>query len=212
MLSARDNNGKVILARDVEKNGQRFFCPECGEELILKKGKINVHHFAHKANTSCSWGAGESEEHLLAKLKIYDNLKDLGYDVGVEVKTGNRIADVFCYDLGCVFEFQRSRITTEEYQQRTDDYYADGYNVVWLFSESNSNVWVDGYWGEMPQSYRGKHFKALTVANYSIQYEQMKKLVDSNSEDSKRIDLIYHYAPSQLKYFLNELLKKTKES
>ncbi len=41
-------------------NQQQFFCPDCGEKLIRKAGKIKIPHFAHSQNTEC-YGLSEGE-------------------------------------------------------------------------------------------------------------------------------------------------------
>ena len=42
------------------------FCPACKKQLIAKKGKINVHHFAHYKVKDCNGGI-ETALHLLSK-------------------------------------------------------------------------------------------------------------------------------------------------
>ncbi len=48
-------------------------CPVCGAQLIARKGKIKVHHFAHYNSNECE-NYGESMLHLLAK-KILEEKK-----------------------------------------------------------------------------------------------------------------------------------------
>jgi ssDNA-binding Zn-finger/Zn-ribbon topoisomerase 1 len=66
MLLALDENNKIVHAKDVQK-GQIYICPDCNEELILKKGDKKVHHFAHKSDTNCSNSDGESVVHRYYK-------------------------------------------------------------------------------------------------------------------------------------------------
>ena len=42
------------------------FCPACKKQLIAKKGKVNVHHFAHYKVKDCNGGI-ETALHLLSK-------------------------------------------------------------------------------------------------------------------------------------------------
>ena len=72
MLVGVSENDNRILARDASKES-KFFCPSCQEQLILKKGNVKIHHFAHKAESTCLY-AGESLDHLTTKLQIYDAL------------------------------------------------------------------------------------------------------------------------------------------
>lgn len=68
---ARDINGKLVNINEA-LHGVAYYCPQCGNEMIPKKGVINAHHFAHKVECSCN---GESYLHKVAKeifKKIYD--------------------------------------------------------------------------------------------------------------------------------------------
>jgi competence protein CoiA len=72
MLSAYNARGRQVIARDATKTDGPFTCPDCGGEVILKKGEEKVHHFAHVPPFTCSFGVGESQEHRAAKQEIYD--------------------------------------------------------------------------------------------------------------------------------------------
>ncbi len=56
MLFAVDYNDKKVHIDDTQSNLQ-YYCPICGAPLIMKKGEIRQHHFAHSANHRCtdSW-------------------------------------------------------------------------------------------------------------------------------------------------------------
>ena len=68
---AKDRKGDIVHI-DNARQGILYRCLQCGNEMIPKKGDINIHHFAHKIECVCN---GESYLHKLAKLKfkeIYD--------------------------------------------------------------------------------------------------------------------------------------------
>ena len=53
MLMALDENGTRIYAENAiktDENGNKlnYYCPECGDELILRQGTKNIWHYAHK--------------------------------------------------------------------------------------------------------------------------------------------------------------------
>ena len=52
------------------KKTNKFICISCGNELIPKRGKVKIHHFAHKKIATCS---GETYLHLLGKQLFYEN-------------------------------------------------------------------------------------------------------------------------------------------
>ncbi|MEH0007941.1 MAG: competence protein CoiA family protein [Flavobacteriales bacterium] len=63
---ALTKNKKPVTPQTAEK-GQDCFCPQCNRQVILRKGDIRQHHFAHKKDTECS---GETVIHKTAKNMI----------------------------------------------------------------------------------------------------------------------------------------------
>lgn len=67
-----DIYGRLIHVNDVIKGKDCLCtCPECGAQLIAKKGEKNQHHFAHANGADCT-GARMSALHKLAQQMIYD--------------------------------------------------------------------------------------------------------------------------------------------
>ena len=56
MLFAIDKDGNRVYIKNTHVK-QEYFCPECGERLVLKKGQVRTHHFAHPPHSECtdSW-------------------------------------------------------------------------------------------------------------------------------------------------------------
>lgn len=62
-----DTNGRLVHVNDVVKGKDCFCtCPECGHQLIAKKGEKNQHHFAHANGADCE-GARMTALHMLAQ-------------------------------------------------------------------------------------------------------------------------------------------------
>lgn len=59
-----------MIGWEAEKNGSAFSCPQCKDQVILKKGKVYVHHFAHRPGSQCP-NAGESMLHMNIKRSIF---------------------------------------------------------------------------------------------------------------------------------------------
>ena len=143
MLVGVSENDNRILARDASKES-KFFCPSCQEQLILKKGNVKIHHFAHKAESTCLY-AGESLDHLNTKLQIYDALLQHPKVINVELEkplglvrpdimfTNLKICDNQC-DKGCftIIEIQNSPIEISEIQRRNIEYNNQRANVLWV--------------------------------------------------------------------------------
>ena len=63
MLYALNRAGFRIDACEADRDNQ-YFCPICGNHVILKKGSVNVDHFAHEANVcEDNWNYDMSEWH-----------------------------------------------------------------------------------------------------------------------------------------------------
>lgn len=67
---ALDGDERVTINKALR--GKEYQCLECNGIMIPKKGEIKQHHFAHKAEYSCS---GEGQKHLYVKELIYEILQ-----------------------------------------------------------------------------------------------------------------------------------------
>jgi hypothetical protein len=63
---ALDLYDQLIGIKDAQKGG-KYFCPSCRASVIVRKGEIKIHHFAHKANNICSQ---ETAVHKIAKMLV----------------------------------------------------------------------------------------------------------------------------------------------
>jgi hypothetical protein len=68
---AYDSVGESRVTINEAKRGEHYKCLECKGVMIPKKGDINRHHFAHKADFSCT---GEGQRHLYIKELMYQML------------------------------------------------------------------------------------------------------------------------------------------
>lgn len=74
MLVANSESKKRLYAWLTEKSQGPFFCPACEVEVILKKGRVREHHFAHKPHVKCAYGIGETQKHYKVKREIFEAL------------------------------------------------------------------------------------------------------------------------------------------
>ena len=136
MLSAQNDQGKEVQAEAVEWEDGPFYCPGCGEEVILKQGPIKIPHFAHYPESDCDHvGTGESDEHRAAKLEIYHALQarpDVR-DVRLEHVLGEIRADV-SFVRGrerVAIEVQASCLSRTAIAQWTEAYARKNIAVLW---------------------------------------------------------------------------------
>ena len=137
MLTAlRTSDNEKVLARSSAKPDAPFMCPACRCEVVLHKGLIRIPHFAHKARAACRLGAGETEDHLLTKLSLFDALRKEAnvQDVELEKSFGTSVADVFAIISGVpvAIEVQRSALAIGEITARTAEYHRLGIAVLWI--------------------------------------------------------------------------------
>lgn len=138
MLVALNSSGERCHASDSLKSEGPYFCPDskCGEELILRKGSINIHHFAHKSTDSCHYSSGETELHYNCKIDICQNLEDhkLCKNCDVERSLGEVRPDVSLrinnFPVG--IEIQKSTIDVREIIRRTKIYKQKKIFVLWV--------------------------------------------------------------------------------
>jgi competence protein CoiA len=136
MLSAYNRLGEQVVAWEAIKENGPFTCPECGEAVIVKKGSVVMHHFAHSAPSKCQFGSGESAEHWRAKFEIYEALRKHPSvtRLMVERNLGSVRPDVsFCLaGVHVALELQRSTLSQELIAQRTRIYTAKYIHVLWM--------------------------------------------------------------------------------
>lgn len=137
MLGALNSDRTKQYAHLAKKTDGPFVCPACTGEVILKKGPIKIHHFAHKAKSNCKHGSGESESHRKAKINIYEYLKQFGgkyLELEMEKILPGYTPDVYIKysDFAIAFEIQKSAIGLNEIKERTLKYSNAGIYCLWL--------------------------------------------------------------------------------
>lgn len=146
MLSAHGKNGTVIAWEAQQEDGP-FLCPGCRQSVILKKGYINVHHFAHKPGAECPYSdyhQGESLQHLGTKKAIYDALKNHPRvsHLQLERYLGPVRPDISFYlgDTPVAIEMQISPIAPDAMSRRTREYTRRGIALLWIFPFDEEEV------------------------------------------------------------------------
>lgn len=127
MFIALDKDGNRVLAENAVK-GNKYFCPICGEEVIVRQGEFVAWHFAHKVSSNCDdWHYDMSDWH-----RDMQNLFPEEYqEVVVEYDGKKHRADIL--KDGVVLEFQHSPISAEEYMERNRFWTSAGYRIAWIF-------------------------------------------------------------------------------
>jgi competence protein CoiA len=121
--------GADVLAPEVEK-GPTYRCPDCGQAVVLKKGWIRTHHFAHKVLGRCEL-EGQSQEHLEIKLMLGELL---GAETSAyEVRVGGVMTDFYFASSHVAVKIQASATTYKKWHETTQALCSAGCVVLWVW-------------------------------------------------------------------------------
>ena len=139
VLVALDANGNRVVALDTTDKQAEYFCPKCGERVILKRGSVKIPHFAHEIKSDCTYGEGESQEHLEVKQWLYEYFKQRGIEAYPEFRQWDDIRPDVAVKIGgrwVGFEIQKSMISIEDIQDRMERNRNHGVSVLWILPQS----------------------------------------------------------------------------
>ena len=143
MLRAIDLNNNNYLAWEADKNNN-YLCPVCKSALLLRKGQIRVHHFAHKPPVNCIYGSGESEIHYRIKKELYEYLSKQPNCKKCEIERnlGTVRPDISLYvnNIPIAIEIQKSSLDISIMQNRMQEYYKKKISVLWILPDKEPNL------------------------------------------------------------------------
>jgi competence protein CoiA len=207
MLVAKTKNGKMFcLGKSFQKETlimlrkrEEFFCPVCGEKVILKLGDRKIFHFSHlKAGNCRDFYENETEYHLEGKLKLYQWLRKQEIPAILEFydrEIQQRPDILFQYNhQKYALEFQCSTISEETFKQRTENYLTHGYKPLWVLGGK-----------QLKEQYSG--LSGITGFQYLFlrQAGDGKLYIPSYSPDRNTLRILYSIFPYSTK---NALLRK----
>lgn len=147
MLTAKTKVGTLIcLANQQSKESllrlrdyEEFYCPECGEPVLLKLGDQRIFHFAHKKGSTCQDSyERETEAHLEGKLQLYQWLTCQKIPCILEYydkEIGQRPDILFRFNgRKYALEFQCSPLPETVFIKRTKTYLEHDYIPLWIVS------------------------------------------------------------------------------
>ncbi|WP_158234664.1 competence protein CoiA [Lentibacillus sediminis] len=147
MLQAKTKEGTLFTPATRKREelgrlrGREFYCPSCGQQVMMKAGRLTTPHFAHKSAGVCpSSEGGEGAYHAQGKLFLYKWLTHQGLDAELEAYlpdisqrpdillrlNGRRIA----------IEYQCARIPNELVNRRNQGYQEAGITPIWILGEN----------------------------------------------------------------------------
>jgi competence protein CoiA len=149
MLVAKRADGTGVVAASEDRLYGPWTCPQCHAPVFIKKGEINVHHFAHAPPVSCEYGAGESDEHRRCKTVICKWLQQFpgAENWELERNLGAVRPDVSGRIGGqrLAIEVQASSLGLDRIAARTRAYAAMDIPVLWLCLCSNERLHAERF-------------------------------------------------------------------
>lgn len=155
MYYANDENGMRVNIDDASAE-RNYYCPACKNSMVIKRGRVIAHHFAHKNRTQCDPGyTGKlSQWHRKMQDKFPSDMREIV--LWDDDRTEYHVADVLV-GKGIVFEFQHSAISEKAFICRTQFYMNLGYSVTWIFDYQNSDCPKCIYYEDIPSPEHIKH-------------------------------------------------------
>ena len=126
MFVAVNEKNERCYAETSEK-GEKYFCPICGGEVILKQGDVNIAHFAHKMECVDNWNYDMSDWHREWQEQFSSVCRERVIRHNGEVHR----ADIETRNY--IIEFQHSPISAGEFYQRNKFFLDYGKKVIWIF-------------------------------------------------------------------------------
>lgn len=134
MLRAVDREGNLVHAMDAVR-GVKYRCLACGSDMILRKGDVVIHHFAHKAKQCTdSWHYDMSDWHLYMQSLFPKENQEVVVRVDGVVHRADVLMD------GVVVEFQHSPISIEDVMGRCEFFWNLGNKVCWVMHVPDFSV------------------------------------------------------------------------
>lgn len=209
MLVAMTENEDRIYANEAKKtdndgNKIKYYCPECGGELILRQGTKNIWHFSHdNGDVICHFrkGGGESYIHQLMKQTVKEIIERDNKCIisELEWKVGNRIAD---YYFEKKKKLGRKRIAVEcvhkhtniqEFRDKNEEYLNENVYVMWVFNlteflDKNNSEKQRKRINEIMREAHALHYGKVYAVNlreklmYAVHFDNVKTYVEEYGE------------------------------
>ncbi|MEK7829821.1 MAG: competence protein CoiA family protein [Acidobacteriota bacterium] len=136
LCAIRQSDQTTVTANSQSKANAPFTCPVCADTVVLRKGTVRIHHFAHKPPVTCNYGAGETEAHRRCKSAIYEGLLQQPTVKKAELerylKTVRPDVSAWISDIPVAIEVQISALSIETIIHRTQEYTRKGIYLLWL--------------------------------------------------------------------------------
>ena len=132
MYIAFDRNFNRVHIKDSIVR-EKYFCPYCQSPLMVRKGDIRQHHYAHARGAVCSdtWSAERNSNDCDWHKEWQDIFPIDNQEISLALGEIKHRADVMIRRT--VLEFQHSSLNSEKFSNRNAFYAGLGHKVIWVF-------------------------------------------------------------------------------
>ena len=122
------------IKASLKQNPEYLHFKCCSSPVYARVSKKGLKHFVHKNTDHCNY-VGESEDHLLLKMEIYNACRELGWDAELEYSGDNFRADVLASNgkHKVAFEIQLTRQDLKTTIERQKIFDKAGIRCAWFF-------------------------------------------------------------------------------
>lgn len=162
MLRAQTKEGKFVTLAllpkqqiDELRKGEKFYCPECKGDVIVRAGPKVIPHFAHRTTSQCSHRGGEGAYHQRGKLLLFRWLQNQRIQVTLEqyLPEIKQRPDLLI-EIGSktiAIEYQCATIPIIEIRKRNEGYKRLNITPIWILGAnlykrlSNHHLYVNSF-------------------------------------------------------------------
>lgn len=182
MFFAVDGNGRRVHIDDACGNIE-YYCDFCGEPMIIKRGDIRRHHFAHTSTNKCETSRDFDGDYSSDWHCAWQN------EFPKENREIKLLFDNVCYRTDVmvdktVLELQHSTISKRKFSERNSFYFNLGCRVVWLF---DMEMLLDNGKAEYTQHGNRLYFE----------YKELPKTFSSYDVKTGTVDLYFQLSSSE---------------
>lgn len=112
---------------------EKYFCPYCQSPVVIRKGDIRQHHYAHAKGAVCSdtWSAERNSNDCEWHKEWQDKFPVDNQEISLALGEIKHRADVMIRRT--VLEFQHSSLNSEKFSNRNAFYAGLGHKAIWIF-------------------------------------------------------------------------------
>ena len=135
MFYAIDEDQNRIFIDDADKQN-KYYCPCCNSSVIVRRGPIYAHHFAHSIGSMCDANYSEKTKwHREWQERFPEECREV---VVSDLLGCKRIADVKID--GITIEFQKSSIPKEVFDSRNRHHSSVSRQCIWIFDSMEKEI------------------------------------------------------------------------